>query len=167
MSRSPGSRSLTWKLEDPSGLSHDDDLGRAWVDGNEPGQDLALPGLNGRWITRREARAVAQEHGLCFFEDDGSDRSYGRASSGGSGLDVEAINQKLRAAGISNAELRIEETPGFNDVLVWGTMLRLLPAYARDADSPITTAMVSMSPSEALDALDLLAPNWRSAETSG
>jgi hypothetical protein len=37
---------------------------------------------------------------------------------------------------------------------------------SREPDSPITTAMVSMSVPDALAALDLLVPGWRSARAS-
>jgi hypothetical protein len=160
------SKSLTWKLEQPSatGIS-DEDLGPAWFDpglGTAPAADVA----EGRWITRREAQVIASEHGLAFVADDGrqSDETPEAVTPG---LDISAINRKLREAGISEAELRLEETPGFRDVLLWGSLVQSLPGRARKPDSPFTTAMVSMLPDELMEALDVLVPGWRSAPSSG
>lgn len=47
---------------------------------------------------------------------------------------------------------------------MWGTMLQSLPRLARDPGSLFTTAMVSMSPEEATQALDQLVPKWESTE---
>lgn len=155
---------LTWKLEEPSdSASLDDDIGPAWVDAGPPSSYPNGPVSDGRWITRREARAIAEEHGLRFFEDDGSSPERGEQEDL-SGLDVPDINRKLRAAGVSESELNLEERPGRDDVLVWGSMLQSLPSLVRDPESPFTTSMVSMSPEEVLDALDQLAPGWRSGE---
>jgi Domain of unknown function (DUF4304) len=83
-------------------------------------------------------------------------------SSVGPNMNVDETNRRLRAAGISESELRIEES-GFGDLNLWGSMLQSLPAYARDHESRYTTVMVSMSGAEALSALDRLVPAWRSA----
>lgn len=153
---------LTWKVEHPSedGVA-EDDVGSAWVDGNGSGSYPSGPVAGGSWLTRGEARAIADEHGFTFVEDDGRP-SFG-SPQGESGIDVAGMNRKLRAAGVSAAELRIEESP-FGDLKLWGTMLQQLPSLQRQADSPFTTAMISMSPEDALEALDRLVPGWRSAD---
>lgn len=154
--------SLTWKLEEPAATgSSEDDVGPAWVDSDRGGSPPGGAVSGGRWMTRREARAIAEEHALTFIEDDGVVRS--RAPQTQSSLDVDAINRKLRAAGVTESELRLEES-GLGDVLVWGTLLQCLPDVADDPDSPFTTEMVTMLPAEALDALDQLVPEWRSFE---
>ena len=156
------SSSLTWKLEEPSGsTSSDHDVGPAWVDADDQSSYPTGPVHNGRWLTRSEARALAEEHGLAFFEDDG--RASTRRVKVSSGLDIAETNRKLRAAGIAEADLRLEES-GFGDVKVWGTMLQSLAGLARNPDSPFTTAMVSMSAEEARNTLDQLVPQWRSVE---
>jgi hypothetical protein len=115
-------------------------------------------------MTRREARAIAAEGGFVFFEDDGTAPLPEQAEEARSGLDVAGINRKLRAAGVTESELRVEEQPGREDVQVWGTRLQSLPELTRDSDSPFRTAMVSMEPDKLLEALDELVPGWRSGE---
>jgi hypothetical protein len=157
---SPGAR-LIWKLEQPSGgLASDDDVGPAWV---APGSSGPLPSgaiSRGGWLTRREARAIAEEHGFEFFEDDGSNDLCVQPSSG---IDVSSVNEQLRRAGVLESELRLEVTPGFDDVLLHGSRLQELPGLERDPESPFRTAMISMSLEEVLTALDRLVPGWRSA----
>jgi hypothetical protein len=155
----PTGARLIWKLEQPSGgQPSDDDLGPAWI---APGRSGLLPSgplSRGEWLTRREARAIAEEHGLTFFEDDGSKDVL---VSGSSGIDVRSVNEQLERVGVPKSELRLEVTPGFDDVLVHGSRLQELPGLERDPGSPIRTAMISMSLEEALAALDLLVPGWR------
>jgi hypothetical protein len=115
-------------------------------------------------MTRREARAIASEEGFVFFEDDGTAPLPEQAEEARSGLDVAGINRKLRAAGVTESELRVEQRPGREDVKVWGTRLQSLPELMRDSDSPFRTAMVSMWPDKLLEALDELVPGWRSGE---
>lgn len=157
---SPGAR-LIWKLEQPSGdLPSDDDVGPAWVAPEASGPLPSGPISRGEWLTRREARAIAEEHGFAFFEDDGDNDVRMSASAG---IDVRSVNEQLRRAGVLESELRLEVTPGFNDVLVHGSRVQELPGLERDPESPIRTAMISMSLEEALAALDLLVPSWRSS----
>jgi hypothetical protein len=109
---------LIWKAEDSGVATPEDEVGPAWIhddDGSRSG--LAGPVLDGRWITRGEARAIAEEHGLAFIEDE--ERLPGGDLWLGSGLDVAEINRKLRATGVPEADLRLEES-GFGDIKVRG-----------------------------------------------
>jgi hypothetical protein len=152
---------LTWKCEQRVGAStSDDDVGPAWFGSAEATSSFGVSVDGGRWISRGEARAIAEEHGITFFQDDDGPSSPG-ASPSGVGIDVECMNRALRDAGLHESELRIEEHPGFHDVRVTGTMLQRLPAFQRPDDSPYVTAMVTMEPQRLYEALDLLAPGWR------
>jgi hypothetical protein len=147
-------RVLTWKYEDGEGEA-DADVGPAWISGG----DEALEEVNGgEWITRGQARALAEQNRHDFFEDDGREdltttRPHAEA--------VKAINRRLRRFGVSRADLDL--SAGEHDVFLMGAW------YHRVDDKPLIPAGnpfgfrsggASMSLDEALSKIRRLVPEW-------
>jgi hypothetical protein len=147
-------RVLTWKYEDGDG-NDDADVGPAWV----ADADCQSEEVNGgEWLTRGQARALAEQNGDDFFEDDGREEpsvtpAYAEA--------VKAINHKLRKLGVSRDELEL--SAGHDDVVLMGSWYERVndkPLIPRDNLYGFRHHGSSMSLDEALAKIRRLVPEW-------
>ena len=149
-----------WKLEDGDG---DLAIGPAWVDtiGEDGRISQTEKAADGEWISRRQARELAAQHGWELVSDAGDDRVDHPVGP----VDASAINRKLRELGIAEEDLSVGEE---GDALL-GLWLERLPGVEPPrtvrvpgwGDSIVRTGAISRTPTELQESLDLLAPGWR------
>jgi hypothetical protein len=147
-------RVLTWKYEDGDGGS-DGDVGPAWI----AGADAESEDVNGgEWLTRAQARGLAEQHGHDFVEDDGrEDPTTARPHAEA----VKAINRKLRRFGVSRDDLHL--AAGHRDVVLMGAWYHRVddePLIPRDNPFGFRSGGASMSLDEALAKIRRLVPEW-------
>jgi len=92
---------LVWKREGSPA-----DAGPAWLDTYSDDQLVESHRIaGGDWIARADAERLAVDHGYEFIADDGAGETRDTTNSES---DLTAINARLRAMGISEAELAVE-----------------------------------------------------------
>jgi len=148
---------LMWKLEDGEG---DLAVGPAWIDTvGEDGRAIHTEkAADGEWISRRQAGELAAQHGWELLVDAG-DEPVGDDYPPGP-VDVRAINRRLRALGIAEEDLSVGEG-GDNLQGLWLDRLPGVEPPRTVLGSIVRTAVISRTPAELLESLDLLAPGWR------
>ena len=168
---------LIWKLEDgPEDAGEDgdpNDVGPAWIDTYEDDTHVSEEKVaGGEWITRAEAHRLAEANGYDLMEDDGrgdpaTDAEHDASSV--ASVDVEAINAKLRAAGITEDELLVERLKG-GFLAVTGSLAdNDLPSGLRSPPDELEglvfrSMRMPSNATELCELLDDLAPTWRQNE---
>lgn len=147
-------RVLTWKYEDGEGRA-DADVGPAWI-ASADGESEQVNG--GDWLTRAQARALAEQHGHDFVEDDGREDS---TSTRPHAEAVKAINRELRRFGVSRDDLDL--SAGHHDVFLMGAWYHRVddkPLIPADNPFGFRSGGASMSLDEALAKIRRLVPEW-------
>ena len=160
---------LMWKLEERVRDDGDDggDMGPAWLDTlGTDGRVLASERVNGGdWITRDDARKLAEANGYDLRQDDGSTSTDKAATRPAAEIDVDAVNAQLRAAGITEDELIVEKQKG-GFLAVTGSLADedMPPGLQTPPDELEELVLRSMhlprNATELFELLDDFAPGW-------
>jgi hypothetical protein len=154
----PERTTLHWKYEDgpPDAEGEDpNDVGPAWIiepDGSE--RDVR----GGQWVTRAEAIRLAAEQGIDLDLDDGAPDPGEIAAVA---IDVAALNERVRAIGVSENELLVARRHNRFDLT--GTIPDMHARHDRPDDEPADhlISYTVFSVEGLYELLDKFAPGWR------